>query len=484
MKKINFINNPLYPETDIGISKLFMDSFNDELIFCKDLAEWYVWNGKYWEKDAKEGGKRCELMKDMATYCIAEIYASDLKKEQKEYLLKVYSKLNAKYYRDSILKDAQSIRPIDSSIFDTHKLLFNCQNGTYDFERDIFRDFERTDYITDISNVTYDKTADCPRFKQYLKEVLEDQDKIDYLLKMASYALTGDTSRECFFILYGNKTRNGKSTFASTLYYLAGSYSKILREESITQKSFNNGGGVASPDIARLKKARIALVNEISPGMLLNISLIKAMTGNDGITARFLQKEDFDFTPQCKLFINTNDFPRMSDDSIFNSRRLELLCFEKVIDAEHQDINLKEHLKQEINGIFNYIAPYYKRLKEEGFCQPESTKKLIEKYKYNSNNILLFEKECLFKDAEAYMKVSDIYSTYTKWCEENGYNALAKKNFKDKMEAIGAVFTEKKSKKNDKGFFENTYWVTGFSTTKPAPLQMLLEPITDEEMPF
>ena len=83
MKKINFINNPLYPETDIGISKLFMDSFNDELIFCKDLAEWYVWNGKYWEKDAKEGGKRCELMKDMATYCIAEIYASDLKKEQK-----------------------------------------------------------------------------------------------------------------------------------------------------------------------------------------------------------------------------------------------------------------------------------------------------------------------------------------------------------------------------------------------------------------
>ena len=484
MQKINFIQNPLYELTDIGIAKLFMDAFKEDLIFCADTADWYYWNGKFWVKDSKEGGKRYEMIKELAEYCNLKIKNADIVKETKDALTNFYRKLNAKYYRDSVLKDAQSVRPLSSTIFDQNKYLFNCINGTYDFERDIFRDFERSDYITDMSNVYYDKRATCPRFNKFLKEVLESDEKIEYLLKIASYCLTGDTSFECFFVIYGNKTRNGKSTFTSTLEYLLGSYAKILREETITQKSFNAGGNNATPEIARLRNARLALVNEITPGMMLNISLIKSMTGGDTMLARHLYKEDFEYTPKFKLIINTNDLPKMSEDSIFKSRRIQLLCFDKYIDEDSQETDLKDKLRNEISGIFNLILPYYKKLKNDGWKQPKETQDTIEEYRFASNNILLFEKDCLYKGSDFYEKVSDMYSFYSKWCEENGYNPLSKKNFKEKMKQIGAVFTEKTNKKNRQNQYENTTWVLGFTHYKPENTQIVLTPIKQDEIPF
>ena len=64
MIKIDFIKEEeKYPPNDIGISRLFIDSFKDQLLFCKDSGCWYVWNGKYWEKDTKDGGIRNEMIK-------------------------------------------------------------------------------------------------------------------------------------------------------------------------------------------------------------------------------------------------------------------------------------------------------------------------------------------------------------------------------------------------------------------------------------
>ncbi len=483
MRKIDFINNPLYPTTDIGIAKLFLDSFKEDLFFCNDNAEWYVWNGMYWERDSKEGGKRNEMLKELVIYCNDCVQRAEMPKEIKEPLLSYYRRLNARYYRESIIKDAQSINPRSSKLFNQNKFLFNCQNGTFDLQRNIFRDFEREDFLTEVSNVTYDKHATCPRFKQFLNEILVDQDKIDYLLKMASYCLTGDTKYECFFVLYGNKTRNGKSTFVSTLQYLLGSYAKVLMEKTITKKQFNSGSGDATPEIARLRDSRLALVNEIAQDMMLDVALIKTMTGGDTLLARQLYKENFEFKPKFKLVINTNDLPKMSEDSIFRSGRLHVLSF-NVSFLGREDPNLKETLLTEVNGIFNLIVPYLSKLYTEGWKPPQETLDLIEQYQNTSNNILLYQKECIYKEPSAYEKVSEVYADYVKWCEECGYYPLSKKNFKERMSQIGYSFTEKVNKKNKLGFYENTYWLVGMTLTKPKDKQITLEPISDDISPF
>lgn len=487
MKKINFIKDPNYPANDIGISQLFIDMFSDELIFCQDIG-WFIWNGKYWERDAKDGGKVNELIKKMAVYCINQISTNPLLDgEEATRLNKIYSKLLTKNYRDVVIRDSMSINPVKSTIFDKHKYLFNCQNGTYDFQRKIFRDFEKTDYLTDISNIKYAPDADCPRFKQYLSEVMsEDEVKIDYLMKMAAYCLTGDTSRECFFVLYGDKTRNGKGTFVSTLTYLLGSYAKTLKASSITRKQINSGGSNATPDLAKLKNSRLANVNEIEDNMVLDIALMKELTGGDTITARFLYKEEFDYVPQFKILINTNVLPKMTEDSIFRSNRIHLICFDRHFEIDERDLNLKDKLKAEISGIFNYIVPYYEKLKQEGFILPESTKQAIEQYQYNSNNVLLFVKERLYEDKQCWETVGDVYKTYTEWCEENGLSQMAKKTFKERLAKCGAVIDSGLARHiNSKGNSSvSRDWVRGFSLNKPKSQQYELEPIDVDNLPF
>lgn len=491
MNEIKFLEEPAkYTPNDIGISKLFVDLFNDELLFCSDMG-WYIWNGKYWELDAKDGGKVNELIKSMAIYCLKEISNNpNLDGDQITRLTKVYSKLLTKSYRDTILRDAMSVKPVKSEIFNKYKFLFNCQNGTYDFKRKIFRDFDRSDYLTEISNVVYDQKADCPRFKKYLDEVMcEDKTKIDYLLKIAAYCLTGDTSRECFFILYGDKTRNGKSTFVNTLTYLMGSYTKSLSPSSITKKTINTGGASASPDLAKLKDTRLANVSEIEDGMMLDIALIKQLTGGNTLTARFLYKEQFEFIPQFKILIDTNVLPKMSEDSIFRSDRLHLICFDRHFDKEERDLNLKDKLKREINGIFNMLIPYYDKLNDEGFIMPKQTIKTIEQYQFNSNNVMLFVKDMLHEDKSCWETMTDIYNLYKTWCDKEGLLQMAKKTFKERLQRCGAFIDDGAAQHiNSKNEKVNTRgWVKGYSIAPPQNKQLDMtkfEAIDEDNLPF
>ena len=62
-----------------------------------------------------------------------------------------------------------------------------------------------------------DPDADCPRWHSFIKEVMcGDADLADFLQRSLGYALTGDTSQECMFILYGATSRNGKGTAMET----------------------------------------------------------------------------------------------------------------------------------------------------------------------------------------------------------------------------------------------------------------------------
>ena len=196
------------------------------------------------------------------------------------------------------------------------------------------------------------------------------------------------------------KTRNGKSTYVDTISFLMGSYAKTLSSASISKKTINTGGSNATPEFAKLQNSRLVNVGEIEDGMMLDIALIKKLTGGNSLNARFLYREEFEFIPQFKIMIDTNFLPRMSEDSIFASDRIHLICFDRHFELEERDLHLKEKLKSEVNGIFNKLIQYVDKLNNEGFIMPQSTLDTIQQYRYNSNNVLLFIKEKLYGDTK------------------------------------------------------------------------------------
>lgn len=477
MLNINPLDVRKYPRNDIGMARLFHDMFSDELLYCADEGEWYSWSGSNWEHDTSL--RRCECAKIMHEKVIMAA-ATDAVISNNENIMKYYDGLSKKNNRDRIISDAESISPIVSSKFDKDKYLFNCKNGTYNLKTGEFRPHNREDFITRISNVTYDPDATCPQFQKYLIEVMqEDTAKIEYLLKIAAYCLTGDTSRECFFVLYGDKTRNGKSTFVGTLKYLLGNYAETLKPASITRKNISSGGSGAMPDIAKLQKSRLVVVSELEENMILDISLVKTMTGGNELSARHLYKSEFNFVPQFKILIDTNYLPNMTDDSIFNSDRLHVLCFDRHFELHERNMHLKEILQSEVNGIFNLIVPFISVLEKDGLSMPKQSEETIYEYSLNSNNVKQFTIDKLYYKEGAYERASDVYNAYKDWCNESSYKFMGKKRFNKKLVDLGYMYTEKSRHHNDRGVDENTIWIKDVTLTEPR-VQSRVLPVSSE----
>lgn len=332
--------------------------------------------------------------------------------------------------REGILSDARSIRPVNISMFDRNKNLFNCKNGTFDFTQMSFRPHDHNDYITNMADVKFDAEAKCERWEQFINEIMcGDADTARFLQKALGYGLSGETNLECFFILYGSKTRNGKSTLMETIGNLMGDYSKTIQPQSLS-KRFDNGAS-ASPDMARLKGARLVNVAEPEKGLELNTALIKQLTGGDTYTGRLLYENSIEFKPEFKMYLNTNHLPTASDDTVFASERIKLIPFDRYFAPEEQDRGLKKFFQkpESRSAILNWLIEGYRLLQTEGLTATERIKSALNEYRYEADIFGSFLAEHTTEKQKNRLPVKDLYSCYIVWAKNNGYRQMNNKDF-------------------------------------------------------
>ena len=438
IKKLNPYVNPKYSTTDSGSGRLFADLVKGQARYVAGRKTWFIFDGTHWAPD--EGNmatmEMCKAVGDALNR-----YAFDMKDEKKrqEYLRYTIRWLT-RSYRKIILDDAASVYNIGMDEFDADVNLLNCKNGTLDLKTMQFLSHNPEDKITKIADVVYDPNAKCPRFEQFLTEVMSgDADKSAFLQKALGYALSGDSRYECMFILYGATTRNGKSTLMESVLRVFGDYGLTVAPETIAAKQRNSSG--PSEDLARLAGRRLANISEPSRGMRLNAAQVKSMTGNDSINARFLHCNSFDFRPQFKLFINTNYLPSVGDMSLFSSNRVRVIPFDRHFEPQEQDPNLKHLFAEEEakSAILNWLIAGWQLLQKEGLTSPAAVVEATKEYSHDSNKIALFAEDNLEPNANYEARTSEIYAQYKVWCEVNGCLPENSTNFKKSLQAIGTV---------------------------------------------
>jgi putative DNA primase/helicase len=153
-----------------------------------------------------------------------------------------------------------------------------------------------------------------------------------------------------------------------------GDFSRTIQPETLSRRSTD--GAKPSPDIARLKGARLVNMPEPEKGLELNIALVKQLTGGDTYVGRFLNENPIEYKPEFKIFINTNHLPRTSDDTVFSSDRVKLIPFDRHFKPEEQDKGLKRLFRKSDSksGILNWLIEGYRLLKAEGLITPEKVK--------------------------------------------------------------------------------------------------------------
>ena len=248
--------NARYGRNEIGMGNMFADYFKQIARYNSERKGWYVYDGSVWRPD-KGNLKVSELAKLLADKLY--VFALTITEEdaRKRFIDRV-RKLQLRKNRETMLKDAMSVYPISMQAFDRNKYFFNCKNGTLDMRTLEFREHRPEDYLTMESGITYDPDADCPRWHSFIKEVMcGDADLADFLQRSLGYALTGDTSQECMFILYGATSRNGKGTAMETFLKIMGDYGKTSNPDMLAAKFRGGNTGGPSEEVARLVGSQI-----------------------------------------------------------------------------------------------------------------------------------------------------------------------------------------------------------------------------------
>lgn len=433
--KLNLLTvlDPLsYSYTDRGTSELFAKLYRNELRFCTTAKEWYHYTGTIWEKD-NAGMAAHSLAKEFFDLLIRySIEISDEDERQRFY--SYYCKFGSKNKRDVLIRDSADCLCISGEDFDRSLKLLNCQNGTLELDSMRFREHRPEDMITKISNVIYDEKSKSEQWEQFISEVLpHDREKQRFLQKALGYALTGEANLERFFILYGATTRNGKSTLLSAIGHAFGDYSANTPPETLAIKKKDSRN--ASEDLARLAGVRFLNVSEPPQNMAFDVALLKSLTGGDTITARRLFENSFEYVPQFTLFVNTNYLPKVTDDTLFTSNRINVVTFDRHFSPQEQDTSLKQKFRtpENVSGIFNWLLEGLRLYRIEGLTPPLSVNIAIRQYAQNSDKFQLFADDVLEEDSNGAVTAKEAYNAYREWCSSNGYFAEAKGKFMDSL---------------------------------------------------
>jgi putative DNA primase/helicase len=275
-----------------------------------------------WREDCD--GEVFRLAKDAARERLAHaarIKDDDARKESVAWALQSESR----YRLQAALDLAKCTPPISDTgeNWDADPFLLGVRNGIADLRTGQLRAARPQDRVTMYTEVVFDPAALCPRFEQFLSEVfLHDADVIAFIQRAIGYCLSGAVTEQCLFLCYG-QGENGKSTFLEVIRDVLGSYAYNLPFSAFELAARS----AISNDMAGLVSKRFVTAVETNENVRLNEGRVKALTGGDRCTARFLYREYFSFDPTAKLWLAFNHKPQVSDDSHGFWRRVRLIPF-------------------------------------------------------------------------------------------------------------------------------------------------------------
>lgn len=404
---------------DAGNAERLVSKYGEIIRFVRGLG-WFVWNGRFWELDLT--GRIVELAKEVAR----DIFNEAAQAPNNSNVVAKHANNSLYAARLKAMIDlATSIPAVNIGVGDMDRdpLLLNVVNGTIDLRTGKLRAHDKADFITMCAPVVYDRKARAPRFRSFLNEItLNSKELTDFLIRVLGYALTGDTSEQCLFFLYGSGA-NGKTTFLLVLRMLMGTELAVqMPPDTLTHKP---GGRTTTNDLARLRGARAVQSTEVSEGSYLDETLIKQLTGGDRIAARQLYKEFFEFDPEFKLFIAGNHKPiiRGTDDGIW--RRIYLIPFMRAFLSNEKDPELKNKLKSELPGILNIVLAGCLEWQRIGLAPPKSVIAAVQTYKEDMDILGRWITErCDVSPSASHMS-SQLYGNYSVWAEQEGLKPMS-----------------------------------------------------------
>ena len=420
-----------YSYDDTGNAERLKDLFGENIRFNYTSNTWMYYDGKRWKHDDTGrmkilADKVVDNMKNEKLFVADGVDQEDMEK----YRYRHWKDSRNHNKKVNMMKECEHLLPVTNETFDNDFNLFNVQNGFVDLKAGKLNDHERKNYFTKISNVEYTDKADCPKWDEFLNDIfLGNQELVRFIQRAVGYSLSGHTSEQVLFVLYGNG-RNGKSVFLDILNEVFGNYSTNIQPQAIMASKNNSD---ASPEIAKLDGARLVTTTEPNEGERFDEGLLKQLTGGDRVSARKLYENEFEFTPQFKLWMATNHKPyvRGRDEGIW--RRFVIIPFDKQIPLHEIDRDLTKKLRRELPAIMRWCVDGFLEWQRIGLSEPKIIKEQRDEYRVEMDSIAMFVEECCEVNPLQKVKASELFNAYDNWAKENHQHIMSSTKFGREM---------------------------------------------------
>lgn len=291
-----------------------------------------------------------------------------------------------------------------------------------------------SDMLTKTYAVDPADTADCPLWFDFLEQATAgDAQLIRFLCQICGYALTGSIAEHALFFIFG-PGGNGKGVFLSTLQGILNDYSVVAPMAALEAQRHAQH----TTDLAMMRGARLVSASESNENTSWNEQRIKALTGGDRITARFMHANNMTFTPQLTLLIIGNHKPNMTSVDEAMRRRINMIPF--TVKPETKDPNLTDKLRAEWPGILRWMIEGCLDWQKNGFVRPSIVEEETEKY-FEDQNMMQewIDTACEVDLENSYWSETStrLFKSWSSYADSNGVPAGSAKSFKPAMEGMG-----------------------------------------------
>ena len=418
------------PVTEDSVAVLVAQEHGKDMRFCPEFDQWLVWDGAVWRRDACGAVfEKCRAVCRLMTVATGkDKWGRHATVASVERFLRSQPELVAR-----------------AAMLDADPLVLGTPTGQVDLVTGEFRRPERARLITKTTAVDPAPEGDAPRrWLRFLDTVTRgDRELIRFLQRMAGYALTGVIRDHALFFVYG-PGGNGKGTFLDALRGVLGSYAVHAPVETFMDGLY----GRHPTELAMLQGARLVTASETEEGQAWAESKIKALTGGDPITARYMRQDFFTFLPTFKLVIIGNHRPVLRNVDEAVRRRLRMIPF--TVRPPDIDKALAGKLRAEYPQILRWMIDGCLDWDAEEIALPDIVRRETYEYFEDQDAIGLWLRErCEIDDRlvpdEHLVRCasSRLFASWAKWAASSGEKPGSNKRFSEELTRRG--FRKKRS---------------------------------------
>lgn len=329
----------------------------------------------------------------------------------------------------------ESIAAQNSSIFDKKHTMIHCTNGMLLFVDGTWQlnPFSSVYHSRNQCQMTFDPSADCPRFKQELLAPLLEDDDIDLLQKYFGQCLLGTNLTQTICLMTGSGG-SGKGTLANILELIVGANNYMQIRPNCISKQFETSSFVG----------KTLLCGKESPTSFFTtkgMGILKSLVGDDALRVELKHSNETRMIHgNFNVFIVGNAIPMLefenSDDVSAWRRRMRWIKCKDYKPSQRIDHFADLLFKEEGSGILNWCLEGARQL-----LSSESNCLALSEMQQNRLDFLFgqpFQMEnflslCLEEAPGSTLTTEEIYATYISMAKRTLWDIMPEKKFQTKL---------------------------------------------------